>query len=279
MEWHDESLAFNPEDTELPGKMYVGDSFNRMMSERGIVWPEFMIFNQQGNRWVQNKIVLVFAEGRVIYLEHFSTLLQAPDFDFRKFPFDTQQFFIRVNAILPEWFIAFEPLEGYSGAGDHLGEEGWLLTNNETFISDSENVGRPVSQFNFRFEAKRHLEYYIFRILLPIFIILIVSWVVNFLKDYSKRIDAAAANLLLFIAFNFTISNDLPRLGYLTFLDAIMISAFVVTALVLILSVFLKRFAETGKAALAMKIDRYVVRWLYPAAYIGAVMMVNVLFG
>jgi hypothetical protein len=89
----------------------------------------------------------------------------------------------------------------------------------------------------------------------------------------------AGGNLLLFIAFNFTISNDLPRLGYLTFMDAIMISAFVVTALVLILSVYLKRIAESGKEELAQKIDRYVVRWLYPVAYIIAVTTVTKLFG
>jgi hypothetical protein len=114
---------------------------------------------------------------------------------------------------------------------------------------------------------------------LPIFIILIVSWVIFFLRDYSKRIDASAANLLLFIAFNFTISNDLPRLGYLTFLDTLMIAAFVVTALVLITSVFLRRLVEAGKEEKAHKVDMYVVRWLYPAAYIGAVALATLLFG
>jgi hypothetical protein len=62
-------------------------------------------------------------------------------------------------------------------------------------------------------------------------------------------------------------------------MDAILISAFVVTALVLILSVFLQRLATSGKQFMAMKIDMYVVRWLYPVAYVLAVWGVTILFG
>ena len=46
---------------------------------------------------------------------------------------------------------------------------------------------------------------------------------------------------LLFIAFNFTISNDLPRLDYLTFIDIILVSTFVVTSLVIILALWESR--------------------------------------
>jgi hypothetical protein len=60
-------------------------------------------------------------------------------------------------------------------------------------------------------------------------------------KDYAKRVDAAGANLLLFIAFSFATSNDLPRLGNLSFVDTLLISAFPVTAVVLILSAYLRR--------------------------------------
>ena len=89
--------------------------------------------------------------------------------------------------------------------------------------------------------------------------------------------DAAGANLLLFIAFNFAISNDLPRLGYLTFLDTLLISAFMVTAVVLILSVYLRRQDMQGREAFVAKVDRYVIIF-YPLAYALAIISVAMLF-
>ncbi len=277
MEWQDPLLAFNPEKSQERAKLFGGDSLARERARLGTFSPEFTIYNQQGNRWAQNKLAYVFADGRVIYLEHFSVTLQAPDFDFRRFPFDKQQFFIRVDSVLPEWFYVFQEIKGYSEVGKQLGEEEWVITNFDTEITQAETAMRPVSRFNFHFEAKRHLNYYIFRIFLPIFIILVVSWVIFFLKDYSKRLDAAAGNMLLFIAYNFTISNDLPRLGYMTFMDAILITGFIVTALVVIISVFLKRMVEAEKKEFVRRVDKYVITF-YPVAYIIGVIVVAMFF-
>jgi hypothetical protein len=170
--------------------------------------------------------------------------------------------------VKPAWDFVFRELEGFSEVGKRLGEEQWLLTGYDTRITtETDAVDFPTSSFTFRFHATRHLDYYMYRIFLPIMIIVLVSWFAFFLRDYGKRVDVAGANLLLFIAFNFTISNDLPRLGYLTFLDTFLLTAFVITSLVFLLAVYMKRMETDGKMALTHRIDGFVV-WLYPLAYL-----------
>ena len=277
LHWHDPALAFDPEVVRDRFKVFTGDSFATEMSRRGQLWPQYTLVNQQGNRWVQNRVVVIQPDGETVYLERFSTTLQAPDFDFRDFPFDVQRFFIRIDLLAPEWLFLLREIEGYSAVGDKLGEEEWVVTDLATEFSRGEMLQRPVSRFNFAFSAKRHVDYYVFRILLPLTVIIAVSWILFFLKDYAKRVDAAGANLLLFIAFNFAISSDLPRLGYLTFLDTLLISAFLVTAVVLILSVYLRRQDMMGRQSFVTMVDRYVITF-YPLAYIATIATVAFLF-
>ncbi|MEJ2673234.1 MAG: hypothetical protein P8168_13750 [Deltaproteobacteria bacterium] len=274
MEWRQPDLAFRADTVQRHYKLFTGDSFRRYMSQQGLLWPDYTLFNQQGKRWTQNLIVFVQADGSVFYFERFSATLQAPNFDFRRLPFDTQGFFIRMDSIYPESFFIYQVKPGFSEVGKRLGEEEWMVTKFDTVVRPTmELYGLPTSSFMFRFWAQRHLNYYIFRIFLPLFIIIIVSWVIFFLKDYGRRVDAAAGNLLLFIAFNFVISQDLPRLGYMTFLDMMLISTFLVTALVLFLAVALKRLVTDGKETLVLRIDRYFIIF-YPLAYIGTLLTV-----
>jgi hypothetical protein len=277
MHWKDPRLAYNPEKVPDRFKVFMGDAFSAEMNRQGQAWPQYTIVNQQNRQWVQNRFVVVQPDGEAVSLERVSLTLQAPEFDFRNFPFDKQQFYIRFDLLAPEWMFQFRELVGYSEVGEKLGEEEWVITDFHTSTSKGQILQRPVSRFNFEFSATRHVEYYFFRILLPLIVIISVSWILFFLKDYAKRVDAAGANLLLFIAFNFAISSDLPRLGYLTFLDTLLISAFLVTAIVLILSVYLRRQDMKGRERFVARVDRYVITF-YPLAYLLTIASVTMLF-
>ena len=269
VEWHDPKLAFDVDETDRNFKIYERDGFRKFTAKNSIFYPGFVIKNQQERRFKQQNFVMVFYNGHAYYTEQFSTVLQAPDFNFTQFPFDTQKFFMHVVANHPEEYVRYVALEEFSKLGQKLGEEEWVLSDPWTEVSAVEGLsGLQSSRFSFGFKGSRHLDYYIVRIFTPLIVFVLVSWATFFLEEYRKRIDIAGANLLIFVAFNFAISGDLPRLGYMTFLDFILVGMFIVTGLIIVFNVGLRRLKITGREELAGKIDNYALKWIYPLAYL-----------
>jgi len=262
MEWEDPRLAFNPEDCQCEFKTYTGNSFRKFTDENEILSPAFTIFNQQGNRWEQNQNAVVFPDGRAIYQEHYTTDLQAPLFDFTRFPFDTQLLYIQVYSLPNEDYFIYTDPEELSEIGDLLGEEEWYIVDSWTEVTHEDGSSTHWLYFNMR----RYLNFYIYRIMLPLVLVVIVSWFTFFLRDFGRRVEVSSATLLTFVAFNFTVADNLPRIGYLTFMDALLIGAFVVSVIVVVYNVILKRLEADDRAELAHRIDKPMI-WLYPILF------------
>ncbi len=278
IDWRQPLLAFEHAPGEPKHRTYTLATFLKLLEEKQIRWPAFTYHNQQGRMDFQNRLISLAEDGTVMYLERFTSTFQAPAFDFRLFPFDNQLFFIHVDSIFPQHLFRFQEMQGFSGLGDQLGEEEWIVTEVNTHLTThNEFTKGDASRFVLEFHAERHLNYYLMRILIPVLLIITVSWFTFFLQDYTKRIDLAGGNLLLFIAFNFTISSDLPRLGYITLMDTFLVGTFIITALVVLGNVWLRRLENHGKQALARKFDIYAIT-SYPLAYLLGALTLWLLF-
>jgi len=267
LDWTDPALAFNPDSCNCSSKLYTENDFNKFLTDVQGKWPDFTFFNQQGNRWILNRIIEIESNGHVNYLERFSTNFQV-DFDWTAFPFDQQDFFIKVDMLFPEEEYVFVPLEDFSEIDPLHGEDEFILTTFDTQVG-TETSSRlvPTSRFTFHFSAPRHLSYYIFRFFVPILLIIIVSYITFFLKDYTRRIEIATGNLLLFIAFSFSLGDNYPRMGYLTFMDAIMAITFIINTLVVVLNVYFKWLEQKDQREKADRLEA-PFNYIYPLAYL-----------
>ena len=267
LEWTDPALAFDPDDCNCSSIWYTENEYNQFLEDVKGKWPDFTFYNQQGNRWSQTRLVQRDANGRVNYLERFTTNVQV-DFDWTAFPFDTQDFYINIDMMYDEDKYTFVPLEEFDAIDPKHGEDEFILTDFDTQIS-SVIASRllPTSRYTFHFSAPRHLDYYIFRIFVPVLLIIVVSYITFFLKDYTRRIEIATGNLLLFIAFSWSLGDNYPRMGYLTFLDAIMAITFLINTLVVVLNVYFKYLEQKGDREKADRLEA-PFNYIYPIAYL-----------
>jgi hypothetical protein len=265
--WKDPILAYDA-NIHPPIRTLNKETLKALSIEKDAILPSSIISNAQGKVQSQNNIVTISADGEVNYLERFTIVLQANNFNFKKFPFDSQLFEIHLDTLTPNGNFSFTELEGFSVIESTTGVDEWEITSVSTNISTLTGFSSAEkSRFTLAFEAKRQFVYYILKIFIPVSLIIIVSWFTFFLSDYAKRIDLAGSNLLVFIAFNFTISNELPKLGYITFLDALLVSTFLITTLVILLNVLLRNLENNGRTKYAEAIDSYVL-WAYPLVYL-----------
>jgi len=277
LEWTDPELAFNPDDCNCSVRLYTENSYNKFIEDVKGRWPDFTFFNQQGNRWSQNRLIEVEPSGHITYLERFSTNFQI-DFDWTAYPFDHQDFYMKVDMLYPEEEYVFTPMENFNEIDPNHGEDEFIITDFDTQItSEVSSTQAPISRFTFHFSAPRHMEYYIFRVFVPILLIIVVSYITFFLKDYSRRIDIATGNLLLFIAFSFSLGDNYPRMGYLTFLDAIMAITFIINTFVVALNVYFKYLEQKGEREKADRLEA-PFNFIYPLAYLISFGIAGLLF-
>ena len=86
----------------------------------------------------------------------------------------------------------------------------------------------------------RKSGYYIFKIIVPIILILMICWSSVWInpREIESRLTITIVCLLSLIAYNFVIDADMPKLEYLTIMDYIILISYVYSAIPNFLSIY-----------------------------------------
>jgi len=190
------------------------------------VWnPRVLLANQQGLVTKSlPEIVQVDPDGMVTYHQRYTGKLSQP-LNLYNFPMDKHLFniqFVAAGYEVDE--IGFLPESFHNGGSisDQLSLPDWQLVKHETVtepfrpIPDIHEAG-----FTFKFEARRFVLYYIWQVVFPLVVVVVMSWAAFWMKaeETGVRIGVATSSILTLIAHRFILANLLPRLPYMTRLD------------------------------------------------------------
>lgn len=101
LRWQDPALAFEVAPGERRFRIFTPAAFVSHAAAPDTIAPGFVVQNQQANRWIHQAVVAISAEGQASYYERSSTTLQAPHFNFTRYPFDRQNFHYEIVSIFP----------------------------------------------------------------------------------------------------------------------------------------------------------------------------------
>ncbi len=121
---------------------------------------------------------------------------------------------------------------------------------------------------------ERKHGYYIFKVILPIILILMVCWSVVWIhpRELESRLTITIVCLLSLIAYNFVIDAELPKLEYLTVLDWIILVSYIYSAIPNFLTIASFRFIKTNEQ-LSMKLESYGKRY-GPTSYVAIIIFI-----
>ena len=244
------------------------------------VWnPQIVLANRQGKISKSlPEIVHVESDGTVSYRQRYSGMLSQP-LQLKNFPMDKHTFkihFVSAGGYRPDEvkFLPSEPQSdnGFSGGSiaKKLSLPDWKLLDFDAVelpyqtIKDVEAAG-----FAFRFEAKRYVTYYIWQILLPMVLVVMMSWAAFWVQrdQIGVRIGIATSSILTLIAHRFVLASKLPKLPYMTRMDYFTVGSTFLVFMVLIGVVSVSYLVETDRNETAKKAE-LLARIVFPSAFL-----------
>jgi Neurotransmitter-gated ion-channel ligand binding domain/Neurotransmitter-gated ion-channel transmembrane region len=217
-------------------------------------------------------------DGTVLYRQRYVGSFTQP-LRLQSFPFDRQDFRIQFVAIRyrPDE-VAFVPDENWirnglqqgAGISQSITLPDWTVEKWDAKASVySLTPGLQYSGYVFEFTASRNVEHYILKVILPLVLIVMMSWSVFWTEptNSNTQFSIAVTSMLTLIAYRFAVDTQLPRLPYMTRLDVFFLVSTLLVFLSLIEVLVTTILDNNHQVARAKKLDRYC-RVIVPVIFI-----------
>jgi hypothetical protein len=204
-------------------------------------------------------------DGRIVNRARLEAIVRAP-LDFREFPFDSQDLRLQVESFSHDADALTLVLdEEFSGFDRNFQMPEWEVLGTEASVSPMlrEQDQRTYSRLDFSVKVKRQTGYYLWKVVLPLTLITMISWIVFWMgsEGLGRRAGVSATGMLTVIAYQFIIAGSLPRFPYLTVLDKVALLALFLIAATMVENLASARVDEERRA----QIDR-ASRFVFPLA-------------
>ena len=252
--WRDESLA-------SPGAPV------RFFRTNQIWVPNLQVINSLTltNRRVD--VVEVDEDGNAHYRRRLVGTVSVPR-DLSDFPIDEHTMRITVVAVGMSRDVEIVIDERLTGQSETFSIPEWDVGLGEAVLSEFVAAGESFPMVSYELEIDRKIGYYIWKVIIPLAMVVMMSWAVFWLdpKQAGPQIGIAATSILTLIAYRFTLGFLVPRLSYLTRLDF-----FITGASLLVFAALLEALTTVSlterRPTLARRID-VTSRWLFPALFV-----------
>jgi hypothetical protein len=222
--------------------------------------------------------VEVEPDGTILYRQRYVGSFTQP-LRLQSFPFDRQTFRIQFVAIryrpnevafVPDENWIHDGLQQAAGISPSITLTDWAVERWDAKASVYVlTPGMQYSAYAFEFTASRNVEYYILKVILPLVLIVMMSWSVFWTEPTSSntQFSIAVTSMLTLIAYRFAVDTQLPRLPYMTRLDVFFLISTLLVFFSLIEVLITTILDNNQQLARAKKLDRYC-RVIVPVIFV-----------
>lgn len=148
----------------------------------------------------------------------------------KRFPFDDQVFKLRMSSThydLDELVLSVNT--DMTRISELINIPDWTIKEVKADIDtrDAFGLGNIQSMYVLEIQAERDSNFYIWKILVPLTLIVMMSWVVFWINPvkFGSQLGISATSMLTLIAFQFAQTGVLPKLSYFTIMDKLILGS------------------------------------------------------